>query len=154
MALDPLENNAGLIWISPVLPADAAHARRVLAILSPTYSKYGFDTLVTFTLLTERAIVCVSNISFDRTDAEECQRAEECHAELLTALLDEGYIPYRAGPATFQHLAKGASTFWQLSSRIKQALDPNGIISPGRYLPLTTTNHQPASTGGSDVGAS
>lgn len=139
-ALDPLDNDAGLIWVSPVLPADATHARCVLALLSQIYSKYGFDTLVTFTLLTERAIVCVSNISFDRTDEEECQRAKKCHAELLTSLLDEGYIPYRAGPATFQYLAKDSSTFWQLSSRIKNALDPHGIISPGRYLVPTVTS--------------
>jgi 4-cresol dehydrogenase (hydroxylating) len=150
-ALDPLENDAGLIWVSPVLPADAAHARRVLAILSPIYSKYGFDTLVTFTLLTERAIVCVSNISFDRTHADERQRARECHAELLTSLLEEGYVPYRGGPATFEHVVKDSSTFWQVLSRIKYALDPNGIISPGRYVPPPIRDHPLMSTQGSSV---
>jgi len=134
-ALDPLDNDAGLIWISPALPADPAHARRVLAILSPIYSKYGFDTLVTFTLITERAMICVSNISFDRTDPEDCERAKRCHADLLKSLLQEGYVPYRCGAATFEHVVKDPSPFWQLASRIKQALDPTGIISPGRYLP-------------------
>ena len=27
------------------------------------------------------------------------------------------------------------SVFWQVAREIKQALDPGGIISPGRYIP-------------------
>jgi 4-cresol dehydrogenase (hydroxylating) len=136
-SLDPLENNAGLIWISPVVAADPAEARSLLSILSTIYSKYGFDTLVTFTLLSERALTCVSNIAFDRSDNEECTRAERCHGELLDTLMENGYIPYRAGPASFHQIAAASSPFWRIASRIKDVLDPNGIISPGRYIPAT-----------------
>jgi 4-cresol dehydrogenase (hydroxylating) len=134
-ANDPLDNNAGLIWISPVLAADPAQARELLQILKPIYSKYGFDTLVTFTLITERAIVCVSNIAFDRSDVRESARAKDCHDELMNSLMARGYIPYRAGPASYEYLASEASPFWRVAARLKQVLDPTGIISPGRYIP-------------------
>jgi 4-cresol dehydrogenase (hydroxylating) flavoprotein subunit len=134
-ANDPLDNDAGLLWISPVLAADPAQARELLQVMNPIYSKHGFDTLVTFTLLTERAMVCVSNIAFDRTDVGECARARDCHDELMNSLITRGYIPYRAGPASYKYLAFEASPFWRVAARLKQALDPTGIISPGRYIP-------------------
>jgi 4-cresol dehydrogenase (hydroxylating) len=132
---DPLDNDAGLLWISPVLAADPTQARELLELMNPIYSKHGFDTLVTFTLLTERAMVCVSNIAFDRSDAGDCARAGNCHDELMSALITWGYIPYRAGPASFHFLANESSSFWRVATRIKNALDPEGIISPGRYIP-------------------
>jgi 4-cresol dehydrogenase (hydroxylating) len=134
-SMDPLDNDAGLLWISPALAADAKQARELLELMKPVYSKHGFDTLVTFTLVAERAMVCVSNIAFDRSDLEESERAQSCHDELLDLLVSRGYIPYRAGPASFKYLASDSSPFWRVASRIKEALDPNGIISPGRYIP-------------------
>jgi 4-cresol dehydrogenase (hydroxylating) flavoprotein subunit len=136
-SLDPIENGAGILWISPVLAADPTEARNLVGIIKPIYSKYGFDTLITFTLVTERAMVCVSNIAFDRSNSEECGRAQICHDELITTLISQGYIPYRAGPASFKSLALESSPFWQVASRLKHALDPNGIISPGRYIPAS-----------------
>jgi 4-cresol dehydrogenase (hydroxylating) len=32
-------------------------------------------------------------------------------------------------------LSDGSSVFWDVTSRIKRALDPAGVISPGRYDP-------------------
>jgi 4-cresol dehydrogenase (hydroxylating) len=136
---DPLENDAGLLWISPVLGADPGETRELLELMCPVYAKWGFDTLATFTLLTERAMVCVSNIAFDRRDAADCSRASKCHEELMQTLVSHGYIPYRAGPASFGYLASASSPFWRLTSRLKEALDPNGIISPGRYVPAADT---------------
>jgi hypothetical protein len=34
-----------------------------------------------------------------------------------------------------QKLDKGSSVFWDVTGRIKDALDPRGVISPGRYDP-------------------
>jgi 4-cresol dehydrogenase (hydroxylating) len=132
---DPLDRNAGLLWIAPVLPATAADARAVVTLVDPIYRKHGFETLVTFTLITERAMVCVTNVSFDRRDADETARARACYDELSHRLMDEGYVPYRSGPAGMAALDPHADTFWDVTSRIKHALDPDGIIAPGRYDP-------------------
>lgn len=132
---DPLDCNAGLIWTAPTLPATGAAAREVMGLMTPVYDKYGFETLVTFTLITERAMCCVSNVAFDRRESDEAARAKACHDELTDLLIARGYLPYRCGPDTMRKLARGSAGFWDVASQLKQALDPKGIISPGRYEP-------------------
>jgi 4-cresol dehydrogenase (hydroxylating) len=134
--VDPLDCHAGLMWIAPVLPAEGTEADAVLRLVEPIYQKHGFDALVTFTLITERALVCVTNISFDRREADEAARARVCYQELTQRLMAEGYVSYRTGPAGMSKLdGGGSSVFWDVTSRIKDALDPAGVISPGRYDP-------------------
>jgi 4-cresol dehydrogenase (hydroxylating) len=132
---DILESNAGFTWISPVLPMTAAATREVLQIMETTYARYGFDTLVTFTMITDRALCAVSNVAYDRSDAGDVARAKDCYADLYTRLMDAGYIPYRTGPSGFAKLNGVPSTFWNFASSLKSALDPNEILSPGRYIP-------------------
>jgi 4-cresol dehydrogenase (hydroxylating) len=132
---DPLDCNAGLLWIAPILPATAEDARHVMGLMEPVFAKYGFEALVTFTLITERSLVCVTNVSFDRREAEEVTRARLCYQELTEKLAAEGYVSYRTGPGGMAKLDKGSSVFWDVTGRIKEALDPRGVISPGRYDP-------------------
>jgi 4-cresol dehydrogenase (hydroxylating) len=134
-ASDPLDFHAGILWVSPVIPMVGAEVTRLLALIEPIYHKHGFDCLATLTLLTERTISCVTNIAFDRREPEDRRRADECHHELTSALLAQGYIPYRASPSLMAQIATEDSVFWQVTREIKQALDPAGIISPGRYVP-------------------
>jgi 4-cresol dehydrogenase (hydroxylating) len=134
-ATDPLDCHAGLLWVAPVLPATGVDAGHVLRLVEPIYEKYGFEALVTFTLITERSLVCVTNISFDRREADEVTRARVCYQELTDRLMAEGYVSYRTGPAGMSKLDSGSSVFWDVTSRIKDALDPQGIISTGRYDP-------------------
>jgi 4-cresol dehydrogenase (hydroxylating) len=132
--LDPLAANAGLIWVSPVLPMTGANAREVLTILDPIYREHGFDNLVTFTMLNERAMVAVTNVAFDTREPEENQRAAACYAALSSALKSQGYLPYRTGPLGYDKLRTEGDAYWTLTSRIKAALDPTNVIAPGRYL--------------------
>ena len=138
-ASDPLDFHAGILWVSPVIPMIGSEATRLLALVEPIYRKHGFDCLATLTLLTDRTISCVTNIAFDRREPDDRRRADECHRELMGALLAEGYIPYRASPSLMAQIAGDDSVFWQVTREIKQALDPFGIISPGRYVPLGKT---------------
>jgi 4-cresol dehydrogenase (hydroxylating) len=134
-ASDPLDFHAGILWVSPVIPMVGSDVTRLLALIEPIYHKHGFDCLATLTLLTDRTISCVTNIAFDRRDAEDCRRAEDCHHELMSVMLAQGYIPYRASPSLMSQIANDDSVFWQVTREIKDALDPGGIISPGRYVP-------------------
>lgn len=131
---DPLTSSAGLMWVSPVLPATGQAAEDVRQILEPIYEKHGFEPLITFTLINERAMMAVSNVAFDRRDEQETGRAHACCNELYDRLIENGYIPYRAGPSGQAKLADSSNPFWQVAGRIKQALDPQQIIAPGRYI--------------------
>jgi 4-cresol dehydrogenase (hydroxylating) len=137
---DPLTSDAGLIWVSPILPMTARAARDVIHIMDQVYGRHGFDTLMTLTMITDRAFVCVSNIAFDKRDKNDVAKAKACQGELYDALIDAGYIPYRSSPTGFAKLSERPSVFWDFSQELKQAIDPNSILSPGRYVRSSTTN--------------
>ena len=133
--VDLMDAHAGIMWVSPVVPARGKAALEVMAIVEPIYERYGFEALVTFTMITERAMCCVTNLAFDTRQAEETTRAHACYEELVAALMAKGYQPYRTGPHGYGKLAAGSTVFWDVVKEIKQALDPRGVISPGRYEP-------------------
>jgi 4-cresol dehydrogenase (hydroxylating) flavoprotein subunit len=133
-SLDPLDHNVGLIWCSPVVPSTGEHARAIVDLMRPIYHRHGFDFPITMTLITERALCCVTNISFDRANPEQTQRATACYEALFDALMKAGYPPYRTGPGGFAKLRQADDTFWDVCGAIKAALDPGGVISPGRYV--------------------
>lgn len=133
---DVLDPHAGILWVSPVIPATGAAAVALMDLMEPIYERHGFEALVTFTLITERAMCAVTNLAFDKREVDESARAAACYDELTTRLVDAGYIPYRAGIGGFAKLWRNSAVFWDVAAQLKQALDPQGILSPGRYIPL------------------
>ena len=131
---DPLARSIGLIWVSPVAPAQGQHADTLVRLMEPIFNKHGFDMPVTLTLVTDRALCAVTNISFDRQNGDQVERAHRCYDELMQTLLSSGYPPYRTGPGGFEKLRTNDSSFWSTCRQIKQSLDPDAIISPGRYV--------------------
>ena len=47
-----------------------------MKLIDQVYHRHQFETLATFTLITDRALICVTNIAFDRRYPEEVDRAE------------------------------------------------------------------------------
>jgi 4-cresol dehydrogenase (hydroxylating) len=72
-------------------------------------------------------------IVFNRQDPVECQRVIECYRALMKAYADMGY-PISRAPLDFQEEAMARlETFPDVCGDIKRALDPGGVLSPGRY---------------------
>jgi 4-cresol dehydrogenase (hydroxylating) len=130
---DPRDVHAGVAYVSPVLPATGDAAKEAVDIISPIYDRYGFDALITFTMINERALICVTNVAFDVRSGDDIDDAAKCYREMSEALLSAGHVPYRTGPDGFEMIRDDSSTFWQVVRSIKLALDPGRIISPGRY---------------------
>ncbi|GAB6060224.1 FAD-binding oxidoreductase [Desulfonatronum parangueonense] len=135
-SLDPLENNAGLLWISPIMPMTGTAAADLVRKLSPIFLEYGFEPLITVSLITERAMVAVSTIAYNRDDPEETTRALACYETLFDTVMRAGYIPYRTSIASMPHLARESDVFWEVVHDLKKALDPDMTIARGRYDPF------------------
>ena len=135
--LDPLENNVGIMWISPIMPMIGSAAQDLVSRISPIFLKHGFEPLITVSLITERAMVAVTTIAYDRASAQETEKARLCYDELFGEIMRMGYAPYRASIASMAHLATGSEVFWDVVHGLKRVLDPDEIISPGRYDPMS-----------------
>ena len=132
---DPLDAGCGLMWVSPVLPSTGRDASTFLDVVTPIFKGHGFETLVTFTMITERAMIAITNVAFDKAEPEESARARACYDALMDAVICAGYYPYRVSLTGMPKLRDKNDTFWQVAEDIKRALDPKDIISRGRYVP-------------------
>jgi 4-cresol dehydrogenase (hydroxylating) len=130
--MDPDRDGCGLIWCAPVAPLDGHHAERMAAISIETLLRHGFEPLLSLTLLTERALTCVVSISYDRAIDGEDARAMACYHDLRETLTARGYYAYRLGIQAGTRVERGGA-YDAVLTAIKQALDPHGILAPGRY---------------------
>ncbi len=131
----PAADNCGMLWVSPVLPMRGADALELHALVQPLFQQYGFDLFVTFSMINERALGGVITIAYDKDDAAEAERARLCYEQVFERVMRAGYIPYRVGNQSMGALDPHGDVYWKTVARIKQALDPLGVIAPGRYQP-------------------
>jgi 4-cresol dehydrogenase (hydroxylating) len=132
---EPLDADAGFYWVAPLCPMTGRDATALLARMEPILDRHGVDPMFTFTLLNGRTLVCVTTLYYDRADPARRAAARACHDDLLDALLAAGNVPYRLGVDSMARLPSDAP-YWKLVDRLKQALDPAGVLAPGRYHPV------------------
>jgi 4-cresol dehydrogenase (hydroxylating) len=132
---NPATDNCGLLWVSPILPMRGADVLALHALAAPVFARHGFDLFVTFSMINERALGGVLTVAYDKDDPAEVERAKQCYRALFETVMKAGYIPYRVGNQSMAALDPHGDVFWKVVSRIKRALDPDGIIAPGRYEP-------------------
>jgi len=44
-----------------------------------------------------------------------------------------GWPPYRVGIGSMSRFARPGDVFWEVARDLRRALDPDGIVAPGRY---------------------
>lgn len=135
---DPDRDRCGLLWVAPIAPMEGVHTARLAELAESFLLHAGFEPQISFTLLTERSLACIISISYDRDEAGEDQRAMSCYFDLRRKLNEEGYYSYRLGIADMDtHLdAETPDTgYGKMLRSFSEALDPGGILAPGRYIP-------------------
>ncbi len=132
---DPAADNCGMLWVSPILPMRGADVMALHAMVEPVFRRHGFDLFVTFSMINERALGGVITVAYDKDDIDEVERARRCYRECFELVMAAGYIPYRVGNQSMADLDPQGDVYWQTVARIKAALDPAGLIAPGRYQP-------------------
>lgn len=130
----PDVDQCGLLWYAPLLPMEPQTLTKFVAFIRHTTPKYGIEPLITFTNLRHDCIDSTVPIVFDLHNEQATQMAHQCLDELITKGRELGFVPYRLDNKQQSKLNKN-SIFWKTVSLIKQSIDPNNIISPGRYNP-------------------
>jgi 4-cresol dehydrogenase (hydroxylating) flavoprotein subunit len=122
----------GSMWFAPVSQARGSETLKQVALAKRILTKYGLDYTGEF-IVGMRDMHHILDMLFDRTDPEQTKAAYDCFNELIDAFAAEGYGTYRTNPA---FMDKVADTFGpvqrSVNRTLKRALDPNGILSPGK----------------------
>ncbi len=122
----------GLAWFAPVAPAKGQDAVKQAAMARRILGQYGFDYLAAPTL-NGRDLHHLIAIVHNHNDAQQKARAAACFEQLVTEFSAEGYGLYRVGIDFMDKLADiYGETNREVNRAIKQALDPNGILAPGK----------------------
>ena len=97
------------------------------------YEKHGLDYTI-MNVCSSRFMRGLHVISFNRESADERARADRVYRELTDTFADRGIAVGRAPTQYYDvHAAKLSPAFRDACEAIKRALDPNGIIAPGKY---------------------
>jgi 4-cresol dehydrogenase (hydroxylating) flavoprotein subunit len=72
-------------------------------------------------------------MAFDRNHPSQVAAAHACNDELTGDFIKQGLIPYRVGVQSMDMVVKEDDSYWQTVRDLKKILDPNHILSPGRY---------------------
>jgi 4-cresol dehydrogenase (hydroxylating) len=126
------KNGPGEAWLSPTVPARRKDVLASLQLTRNIYRKHGFEYIGGF-VINGRAAEHVIDLIFDKTDPDDTARAYAAFKEGMLENAKLGYGVYRTNTA-FMGLA--ADTYGPaqraFNKQLKQALDPNGIIAPGK----------------------
>lgn len=123
----------GMLCCLPVLPAGAGNIRATLEILDSIDRDFGIVPATTLNPMDDLCLEAVINIYFDREDAEAVERAHRANNEMIRRFYGQGFRFYRFDVQAMAQFLDPANPHWQLVSRLKNALDPDGLLSPGRY---------------------
>jgi len=125
----------GSAWFAPVVQAKGSEVERQLKLVKPVLNEFGFDYLGGFLFagVGGRALEHIVQLAFDRTDPDETKRAHACFDKLVAVNAAAGFGLYRTNTA---FMNKAADTYGPaqraVNKRLKRALDPNGILAPGK----------------------
>ena len=130
---DPDQEGWGMLYSLPFMPLSGQVAQEMVALTDGLFAQYGFEAYTTLNIVDNKALEAVISLAFDAKSSAQCARAHAASHELHAALMGRGWMPYRVGIQEMGSVVNADSEFWRVVRDLKQVLDPNGIISPGRY---------------------
>lgn len=132
--LDPARDKCGLIWYAPLVPMKSTDVINYVQMVLDITKIYKIEPLITLTSLSNRCFDSTVPILFDLESAEKIDDANNCYWSLLNEGCKHGYLPYRVGIQAMSWLSKDQTTYWELVRELKKTIDPDSIVSPGRYV--------------------
>jgi 4-cresol dehydrogenase (hydroxylating) len=122
----------GSMWFAPVAVAKGSETITQMNLAKEILNKYGFDYVAEF-VVGMRDMHHIIDLLFNRNDPAEMEAANTCFAELLSEFGKRGYAVYRVNTAFMEEAADlYGPVKRKVDQAIKRALDPNGILAPGK----------------------
>ncbi|KAL1992451.1 hypothetical protein VTN49DRAFT_4483 [Thermomyces lanuginosus] len=129
------KNNGSHLFFSPICPTKREDARRVIDIAIRVHREYGFDLFPTF-CIAPREMHLIVNIVYDRSSQDEKRRAIAAIRKMIDECAEAGYGEYRThillADQVMHTYSWNGKSLLRFHEQIKDALDPKGILAPGR----------------------
>lgn len=129
-------SRCGLLFVNPAIPLDGRLASEIARGMAEVAARFDHRLHLTLNIETETSLVAVANLLFDRRVPEEVKRAHECADALYDYIRHESLEVYRARADMMERVISRDPQYWAHIRALKQALDPDEIIAPGRYNPI------------------
>ncbi|KAJ4415976.1 hypothetical protein N0V85_002478, partial [Neurospora sp. IMI 360204] len=127
--------NGGHLFFSPIAKISGADAALQYEITKRRCQEAGFDFIGTF-IVGMRDLHYIVCIVFDREDPEQRLRARWLMRTMIKDCVAHGWGEYRTHLALMDQIANtynfNDNALMKLNETIKNALDPNGIMAPGK----------------------
>lgn len=133
--MDPDRDRCGVMWVCPALPFEGAQVADALDVVEAICMRHGSVPQIGMGATSPRNLASYVTLVYDREVPGEDARVLACHDALLDALIVRGFLPYRLGIQSMRCLPADEGPYERALADIKRALDPQGILAPGRYLP-------------------
>ena len=130
---NPDTDGCGLIRLSMAVPFRSSDITNVIKLMKDTLTQFKYEPFIEGHCVSERMAIVIALIVFDRTMPGENENALACHDMLLAQLAKSGYYPYRDNGRAMSLLAGSSDDYDDFQKIIKNAIDPDNIMSPGRY---------------------
>jgi 4-cresol dehydrogenase (hydroxylating) len=136
MPLNWLGGDGAHIECPPVVPMRGAEVLTLYRRRTQLFNAHGFDHYCGLTTTSPRCFINTGSIIFDRNDTAQCTRARELGKALIEDAKTMGYGGYRGHISEMDLIARqfdfNDQAGMRLSERLKDCLDPEGILSPGK----------------------
>jgi len=123
------------VGFSPALPQSGDKAQAQFQRTFDRYNEFGMDYHGSFAL-GERHITNVNQVLYDRDNKAMVAQVDQFFRALLSDASVQRYGEYRAHIEYMDLIAQSYDfnngALWRLNDRLKTALDPNGIVAPGK----------------------
>lgn len=131
--MDPYADQCGITWIAPAIPFTSHDIKNATSLIKKIMLSHGFEPGLTISFISSRCALIIGGIVYDKENRKENKSALACQKQLISALAKNGYYPYRL-PITAMNILNNINpSNKSILKNIKQILDPNHILSPGRY---------------------
>ena len=131
--LNPNRDKQGIRWLAPLIPMNPKEAIKFYKILEDISDKHNKLPSLTMTTIAKTCFDATIPILYDKNDPKNQANAESYYWALFNAFKKAGFYPYRLDIETQNKEIKKHPKYWQTVKKIKDAFDPDNIISPGRY---------------------
>jgi 4-cresol dehydrogenase (hydroxylating) flavoprotein subunit len=132
---------AGFITVTPAIPFEGKAIKEVVDLANKVSEEFQVSPFHNFVSIGEMALEGLCRVFFDREKENEIIKAHQWSKQLNQELKEIGIYPYRLSIKEMSNFINNPEdTNWKTIAAIKQHLDPNHIISPGKYCLDYTEN--------------